>query len=164
MTGFIYFIRAREFVKIGFSKNPKKRLRHLATTSPFELTIAAVHSGTKGDETALHKWLGEHHCHGEWFRWHPDVEQIARLGLPHFDLPPPRPEQPFREPVRRAIELAGSQRALAAQIGLSQQGISWLLNEAPQVSAEIAIAIHRATGGKVSKEELRPDIFDIGGG
>jgi DNA-binding transcriptional regulator YdaS (Cro superfamily) len=65
----------------------------------------------------------------------------------------------FRDHIRRAIELVGSQRALAEQIGLSQQGISYLLNEAPQVSAEIAIAIHRATGGKVSKEELRPDIF-----
>ena len=66
----------------------------------------------------------------------------------------------FRDHVRRAIDLAGSQRALAKQIGLSQQGISYLLNDAPQVSAEIAIAIHRATGGRVRKEELRPDIFE----
>jgi DNA-binding transcriptional regulator YdaS (Cro superfamily) len=68
--------------------------------------------------------------------------------------------QTFRDHIRRAVDLAGSQRALADQIGLSQQGISYLLNDAPQVSAEIAIAIHRATSGKVRKEELRPDIFD----
>ena len=66
----------------------------------------------------------------------------------------------FRDHIRRAIELVGSQRALAEQIGLSQQGISYLLNEAPQVSAEIAMAIHRATGGQVRKEDLRPDIFE----
>jgi DNA-binding transcriptional regulator YdaS (Cro superfamily) len=67
----------------------------------------------------------------------------------------------FRAHIRRAIDIAGSQRALADQIGLSQQGISYLLNDAPQVSAEIAIAIHRATQGKVRKEELRPDIFEV---
>ncbi len=66
----------------------------------------------------------------------------------------------FRDHIRRAIELAGSQRALAEKIGLSQQGISYLLNEAPQVSAEIAIAIDKATEGQVSKRRLRPDIFE----
>jgi DNA-binding transcriptional regulator YdaS (Cro superfamily) len=65
----------------------------------------------------------------------------------------------FRDHIRQAIELAGSQRALAEKIGLSQQGISYLLNEAPQVSAEIAIAIERATDGQIRREKLRPDIF-----
>ena len=66
----------------------------------------------------------------------------------------------FQRHIRRAVELAGSQRALAEKIGLSQQGISYLLNDAPQVSAEIALAIDRATNGQVRKEELRPDIFE----
>lgn len=66
----------------------------------------------------------------------------------------------FRDHIRRAIELAGSQRALAEKIGLSQQGISYLLNEAPQVSAEIAIAIERATDAQVRRHQLRPDIFE----
>jgi DNA-binding transcriptional regulator YdaS (Cro superfamily) len=73
----------------------------------------------------------------------------------------PEGMETFRDHIRRAIDLAGSQRALAEQVGLSQQGISYLLNDAPQVSAEIAIAIHRATDGRVSKEKLRPDIFDV---
>ena len=66
----------------------------------------------------------------------------------------------FRDHIQRAVNLAGSQQALAKQIGLSQQGISWLLNEAPKVSAEIALAIDRATQGRVRKEQLRPDIFE----
>lgn len=65
----------------------------------------------------------------------------------------------FHDHIRRAIELTGSQRALAEKTGLSQQGISYLLNEARQISAEIAIAIDRATDGKVPREKLRPDIF-----
>lgn len=66
----------------------------------------------------------------------------------------------FQDHIRRAVEIAGSQRALAEKIGLSQQGISYLLNAAPQVSAEIAIAIERATEGEVRREQLRPDIFE----
>lgn len=61
--------------------------------------------------------------------------------------------------LEKAIEIAGSQQALAEGIGLSQQGISYLLNEAPRVSAEIALAIDDFTKGKVSKGMLRPDIW-----
>lgn len=65
----------------------------------------------------------------------------------------------FHEHVQRAVKIVGSQKALADKTGLSQQGISWLLKEARQISAEIAVAIDRATEGQVSKAELRPDLF-----
>lgn len=65
----------------------------------------------------------------------------------------------FREHIERAVELAGSQRALAKKVGLSQQGISWLLRDASNVSAEIAVKIEGATEGKVSRRHLRPDLF-----
>ena len=61
--------------------------------------------------------------------------------------------------LEKAIKIAGSQARLAEAIGLSQQGVSYLLNGAPTISAEISIAIDRLTNGEVSKEELRPDIF-----
>jgi DNA-binding transcriptional regulator YdaS (Cro superfamily) len=61
--------------------------------------------------------------------------------------------------IERAIKALGSQQKLADAIGLSQQGVSYLLNDAPRVRAEIAVAIERATKGKISKKELRPDIF-----
>lgn len=62
------------------------------------------------------------------------------------------------EHLHRAIELCGSQQALAKQIGLSQQGVSYLL-KARTVSAETAVAIERATNGAVSRRDLRPDLF-----
>lgn len=65
----------------------------------------------------------------------------------------------FRPHIERAVKIAGSQRALAEKAGLSQQGISWLLNEAPQISAEVAIKIERATDGEVTRQMLRPDMF-----
>jgi DNA-binding transcriptional regulator YdaS (Cro superfamily) len=65
----------------------------------------------------------------------------------------------FRTHVDRAVTLHGSQVKLAKEVGCSQQYISWLLNEADQVSAEMAIAFERATCAAISRHDLRPDIF-----
>jgi DNA-binding transcriptional regulator YdaS (Cro superfamily) len=65
----------------------------------------------------------------------------------------------FRSHVERAIELKGSQAKLAADMGCSQQYISWLLKEADQISAEQSIACERATEGQVTRWDLRPDLF-----
>lgn len=65
----------------------------------------------------------------------------------------------FRRHIERAVEVHGSQVKLAKEAGCSQQYISWLLKDADQISAEMAIAFERATAGKVSRHDLRPDIF-----
>ncbi len=65
----------------------------------------------------------------------------------------------FRDHIERAISIVGSQQKLAEKIDLSQQGISFLLNDAKNIKAEIALKIERATGGEVTRAELRPDIF-----
>lgn len=61
--------------------------------------------------------------------------------------------------IERAVSLIGSQQKLAEAIGLSQQGVSYLLKQAPRVTAEVAVAIERATKGEIRREQLRPDIF-----
>jgi DNA-binding transcriptional regulator YdaS (Cro superfamily) len=66
----------------------------------------------------------------------------------------------FRNHVTRAVKILGSQRKLADAIGCSQQHVSYLLHEAERVSAEVALKIDRATDGRVSRHELRPDIFE----
>lgn len=65
----------------------------------------------------------------------------------------------FREHIKRAIELAGTQAKLAEGMGCSQQYISWLLKEATQISGDKAVAVERATNGGVSRADLRPDLF-----
>ncbi len=63
--------------------------------------------------------------------------------------------------VSAAIEIVGSQQKLADAIGVSQQTISkLLLGQREKISGEIAVGIHQATAGKVSKWELRPDLFE----
>lgn len=66
----------------------------------------------------------------------------------------------FHPYLERAVEIAGSQRALAEKAGLSQQGISWLLTGgAKNISAEVAVKIEKATAGEITRHMLRPDLF-----
>lgn len=58
-----------------------------------------------------------------------------------------------------AVKAAGSQSKLAEVLGISQQGVSYIINHADAVPAEVAVAIDRFTKGKISKCDLRPDIF-----
>lgn len=64
-----------------------------------------------------------------------------------------------RNLLQKAIDKAGSQQALAAALGVSQQQVSYLMTRAKRIPAEIAIAVDRFTDGEVAKHELRPDIF-----
>lgn len=61
------------------------------------------------------------------------------------------------ELMKAAWEKVGTQAKLAAAIGCSQQNISLIANGAP-LSADLAIAIDKATGGFVSVYDLRPDL------
>jgi DNA-binding transcriptional regulator YdaS (Cro superfamily) len=65
----------------------------------------------------------------------------------------------FRALIVEAVSIVGSQRALAEQLGRSQQLISFLCTRATEISAKDAIGIHRATGGKVPGSTLRPDLW-----
>lgn len=60
--------------------------------------------------------------------------------------------------LNRAIAIFGNQSRLADAIGYSQHAV-WHALKRGQVSAKMALAIHRATNGKVKKHDLRPDIF-----
>lgn len=64
----------------------------------------------------------------------------------------------MESPIERAIEIAGSEAKLGALIGCSQVAINKAKHRG-SVSAEMAVAIDRVTEGKVSKSELRPDLF-----
>lgn len=65
----------------------------------------------------------------------------------------------YRTHIEAAVELFGSQAKLAQAAGCSQQYISQLLSGKTGLSAEKALAFERATGGKISRIVLRPDIF-----
>ena len=60
--------------------------------------------------------------------------------------------------LERAIEIAGGQSALAKKLGKLPSHLQyWRFKGFPP--AEIVAAIVEATGGKVSKSDLRPDLW-----
>jgi DNA-binding transcriptional regulator YdaS (Cro superfamily) len=60
--------------------------------------------------------------------------------------------------IAKALSLFGGQQAMANACGVTQAAVSkWVRGH--RVSAESAIAIERATSGRVTRFELRPDLW-----
>lgn len=64
--------------------------------------------------------------------------------------------------LERAIEHFGTQAALADAIKRSRTMVHYWVRRGSRISAEDAAKIERATGGQVTRAELRPDIFGDG--
>ena len=60
--------------------------------------------------------------------------------------------------IEKAISITGSQSELARRIGV-RQGTLWKWLRKGVAPAEHIVAIERATNGKISRYELRPDVF-----
>ncbi|MFJ8028453.1 GIY-YIG nuclease family protein [Streptomyces sp. NPDC096311] len=54
-------------VKIGWTDNPERRLRHLQTGSPVPLELLALFEGGHIAEAELHRRFADKRRHGEWF-------------------------------------------------------------------------------------------------
>lgn len=65
--------------------------------------------------------------------------------------------------LEKAIKIVGSQARLAEHCGprVKQQHISNWLHRDKKVPAEYVLSIEQATGGQVSRYELRPDIYPL---
>jgi DNA-binding transcriptional regulator YdaS (Cro superfamily) len=64
-----------------------------------------------------------------------------------------------REKLQEAIDWAGGQSALARLIGVQQPHVWNWLNRDNKLPLERALAIERATMGKVTVAKLRPDLY-----
>lgn len=61
--------------------------------------------------------------------------------------------------LQKAVEVVGSQVALAAALGVRQGHVwKWLNTAVEGVPAKYCPSIERATGGAVRCEDLRPDV------
>jgi DNA-binding transcriptional regulator YdaS (Cro superfamily) len=63
-----------------------------------------------------------------------------------------------RAAIDRAVMIFGSEKKLAAAVGVAQQVLNRAVRRG-RVSPELAIAIQRATKGFVTANELRPDLW-----
>ncbi|QLJ67766.1 helix-turn-helix domain-containing protein [Serratia marcescens] len=66
----------------------------------------------------------------------------------------------MNEVIKKAVDAAGSQAALARACGVSQPAVFRWLN-GRRVKADYVMAIVNATGGLVKAYEIRPDLPDI---
>jgi hypothetical protein len=64
----VYFISDGTNIKIGYSKNIKKRIQTLSTGSSRHLTILGYVYGDMNYEKLLHRMFIEYRQKGEWFK------------------------------------------------------------------------------------------------
>ena len=97
---YVYFARIGQYVKVGFSVNPERRVKNIrhGCSVPTDLDLAApvellkVVPGGPEVENAAHWALTEFHEFGEWFRADPEVlEAVAAFTgwpFPHVTKSP----------------------------------------------------------------------------
>lgn len=88
MSGFVYAIGDGEGrVKIGWSRNPVRRLPNIQTACAGKATLLGLVRATKVQETEIHQLLHAHRHHGEWFWLRGPVLDFV------FSLPKPQPRE-----------------------------------------------------------------------
>lgn len=65
----VYFVRAGDKVKIGFSRNLRRRMIDLQNASPIELELIHTMPGSTFTEHKLHVQFSNQRAGGEWFRY-----------------------------------------------------------------------------------------------
>lgn len=61
--------------------------------------------------------------------------------------------------IKKAVDLVGSQAELARKIKKSPVFVHQMLSNLKRVPAELCGAIESSTDGKVTRYDLRPDVF-----
>lgn len=62
--------------------------------------------------------------------------------------------------IEKSCQIVGGQAALARAIGVTAPAINQWLSGARPIPIERCVAIERATGGEVSRKELRPNDWE----
>lgn len=63
------------------------------------------------------------------------------------------------EALRKAVQIAGGQSQLAKAVGVKQQHVWNWLNRDMKPAAGRVLAIEEAVAGRVTRYQLRPDVF-----
>lgn len=71
-----YFIRCGDYIKVGSSKNPERRLKDMETNNPYSLQLLFI--DYQNGEKFWHDKLKDCHHRGEWYHYG-DVCEIVDL-------------------------------------------------------------------------------------
>ena len=75
---FVYFVQCGEFVKIGYTFDPRSRLDALLSGTPHDIDLIKLIAGGLAAERALHRCLSAFRHRREWFRLEPQLLQAIR--------------------------------------------------------------------------------------
>lgn len=139
----IYFVLSGDFVKIGHSVNPEKRLTVLSTGCPTECKMIGVMPGNQPDEAKVHKQFSHLRTKGEWFRFSPEIKRFVSKNTVAPVIKPKRgmvASMPIVFPMENEIDVKAirdtlglTQAGLAEQVGVDQSTISnWEKGQAPR--------------------------------
>jgi hypothetical protein len=82
----VYFIRAGDAIKIGYTTNLAARKRALETASAASLELLGAVPGDRGEEARLHREWWHLHIRGEWFQADGELLRYIREQV-NGDLP-----------------------------------------------------------------------------
>jgi|SRR5215471_13883554 len=77
--GYVYFIETegKQYVKIGFSIRPLKRMAEIRSLNPQSLRLLGCIEGTLRTERDLHEKFSEDRTNGEWFYFTPEIQRFV---------------------------------------------------------------------------------------
>ena len=161
MTGFVYAIESGDAVKIGWAKNPIRRLSELNVGSPGTHRLLGFVEASRAQEKELHSIFSRFRIRGEWFEKRGAVVAFIS-SLPKYEPAPriirDRPEVHSNGSTLAAFIIrAGLNEAqFARSIGVTQQAVnSWTRGiRSPRMNQMMAIIA--ATDGAVTPNDFMP--------
>jgi hypothetical protein len=160
MSGFIYFIQCGERVKIGWSRDPKRRLVKIQSDNGAPCILLGSVPGTLDQEAEAHDLLRPWRISGEWFDGSAaPVREACRFfgGLNAPDTPRAR-----RPVLNTALSAKLWERGLrmtdlASALQIHKANLSrWARTGIP---ADRVPAVEAITG--IPRHELRPDLYEV---
>jgi DNA-binding XRE family transcriptional regulator len=125
----IYFLKANDRIKIGYTHDPADRISQIKTSSPYELEVVLLIDGNRDEERELHDRFRDLRRFGEWFQFDEPLRNYIesndhRDRRYEFGLGP-ADDFEGNEQIRRLRSkhnmIAGE---LATRLNVSQQAIS----------------------------------------
>jgi len=155
MTGFIYAIASDDLVKIGWSKDPWRRLVKLRSDNAGECAMLGIVPGTQADECALHRRFAGYRVRGEWFEYWGPVSDFIR-SMPACERGRRgQPGNALRD-YRHAHRLTSCE--IARMVGVSQPTISRIERGKQTPSLALAAKLAEVTGGQVTPADFVPEV------
>lgn len=79
--GYIYVVTFGEWLKVGFSATPERRVNAIGTQMPGPVHVLLVARASLSDEAGLHRKLERWRSQGEWFVASPGCMETIRGHL-----------------------------------------------------------------------------------